>query len=91
MVLANEAVSKQFQKKPFLYRIHVKPTETDLAKLVNTLQAFDIDLSASAVDTKTFSDILDEVQGKSSEKFLQKALLRSLSKAIYSEKALGHF
>ncbi len=91
MVLANEAVSREFQKKPFLYRIHTKPSEADLAKLVNTLQAFDIDLNLSAVDTKAFSDILDEVQWKSSEKFLQKALLRSLSKAIYSEKALGHF
>ena len=91
MVLANEAVSRQFQKKPFLYRIHEKPGVEDLSKLVNTLSAFDIDISASAVDTKTFAEILDAVQGKSSEKFLQKALLRSLSKAIYSEKALGHF
>ena len=68
MVLANEAVSKQFQKKPFLYRIHEKPGAEDLTKLVNTLSAFDIDISASAVDTKTFAEILDAVQGKSSEK-----------------------
>ena len=45
MVLANEAVLRQFAKKPFLYRIHVKPSEADLAKLISTLQSFDIELS----------------------------------------------
>ena len=40
MVLANEAVSKQFSKYPFLYRIHEKPSDEDLMKLVNTLETF---------------------------------------------------
>jgi len=40
MVLANEAISRQFSKVPFLYRIHPKPSEEDLEKLQKSLHLF---------------------------------------------------
>jgi len=91
MVLANEAVSKKFSKNPFLYRIHEKPNDADLVKLIPVLHSFDIVLNSEKVNTKAFSEILEKVKWKPSEKFLQKTLLRSLSKAVYSDDALGHF
>lgn len=39
MVLANESVSKQFQKYPFLYRIHEDPDGEDVEKFTKMLES----------------------------------------------------
>jgi exoribonuclease R len=38
MVLANESVSKQFSKYPFLYRIHEDPDGEDVEKFTKMLE-----------------------------------------------------
>jgi len=87
MVLANESVSKQFQKYPFLYRIHEDPDGEDVEKFIKMLE--------TVIPEKDipwdFQGILDLLQSDEQLKYLQKLLLRSLSKARYSEKNLGHF
>jgi ribonuclease R len=40
MISANQAVSMEFSKLPFLYRIHEEPKIEDLAKLQETLNLF---------------------------------------------------
>jgi ribonuclease R len=40
MISANMAVSKEFSKLPFLYRIHEQPKDDDLLKLQETLNLF---------------------------------------------------
>jgi exoribonuclease R len=40
MISANEAVSREFQSLPFLYRIHEEPKEDALVKLQDTLNLF---------------------------------------------------
>lgn len=87
MVLANESVSKQFQKYPFLYRIHEDPDGEDVEKFTKMLETVipDVDIPWD------FPSILALLQWDSKLQYLQKLLLRSLSKARYSEKNLGHF
>lgn len=93
MVSANEAVSMEFSDLPFLYRIHEEPKEDSMTKLQDTLNLFWIDFQFKKWDTKDFSSLLDSIwkQDESKKMFLEKAILRTLSKAIYSKENLWHF
>lgn len=87
MVLANESISKLFAKHPFLYRIHEDPDGEDVEKFVKMLETVvpDEDIPGD------FQSILEFLKSSSELQYLQRLLLRSLSKARYSEKNLGHF
>ncbi len=87
MVLANESVSKQFSKYPFLYRIHEDPDGEDVEKFTKMLETVIPDSEIPG----DFPDILKLLQSSTQLQYLQKLLLRSLSKARYSDKNLGHF
>lgn len=127
MVLANESVSKQFQKYPFLYRIHEDPDGEDVEKFTKMLETvtkphpnlllkereqatgFQAKMQplspwgernypkvyplgqAWGFESMSFPELLNLLQSDSQLQYLQKLLLRSLSKARYSEKNLGHF
>jgi len=93
MVSANEAVSREFSDLPFLYRIHEEPKEEDLIKLQDTLNLFWIKSVFKKWNTKEFSELLNHVStlGESKRMFLEKAVLRTLSKAIYSKENEWHF
>ena len=41
MVLANEAISRQFEKYPFLYRVHELPDEEDVEKFAKIITSVD--------------------------------------------------
>jgi len=62
MVLANEAVSKEFSDIPFLYRVHEQPTEEDTIKLKDTLAKFNIILDSKEVNASDISKILREIK-----------------------------
>lgn len=87
MVLANESVSKQYQKYPFLYRVHEDPDGEDVEKFTKMLET----VIPGTKIPEDFPWILSLLQSDSGLQYLQKLLLRSLSKARYSEKNLGHF
>ncbi|NDK09399.1 ribonuclease R [Candidatus Gracilibacteria bacterium] len=87
MVLANESVSKLYMKYPFLYRIHEKPDPEDVDKFVKLL---DGKISEGEKSTD-FSTLLVLLKENPRLFHMQKLLLRSLQKARYSEKNMGHF
>ena len=96
MVTANEAVSRKFAQFPFLYRIHEIPSEESQEKLTILLNLFNIDFKFTNFDTKEVWELLDLINNSSKLssgqiKFLEKSILRTLSKAIYSEENQGHF
>ena len=101
MVMANEAVSRKFSQFPFLYRIHETPLEESREKLIVLLNLFSIDFKFKNFDTKEVWDLLKIISGQTQgtaptltswqRKFLEKSILRTLSKAIYSEENQGHF
>jgi len=97
MVLANESVSKQFQKYPFLYRIHEDPDREDVEKFTKLLETV-ISLplkkgvpEGGGIENMDFSELLEFLKSDPNLQYLQKLLLRSLQKARYSEKNMGHF
>ena len=87
MVLANESVSKLYSKNPFLYRIHEDPDGEDVEKFTKMLGT----VVPESEIPGDFPDILELLKSNSQLRYLQKLLLRSLSKARYGEKNLGHF
>jgi ribonuclease R len=77
---------------PFLYRAHGQP---DLEKLHNIRETakplgihFDIDGHISA---KSINSLLKQVEGTSLENIINGLMLRSMAKAEYSPKNIGHF
>ncbi len=91
MILANESVWELYSKLPFVYRIHPVPNEDDVEKLRNTLNIFGFKLPYKTLTPKILAEILKEIEWNSKEKLLQKLILRSLEKAVYSEENVGHF
>ena len=96
MVTANEAVSRKFSQFPFLYRIHETPLDESREKLIVLLNLFNINFKFKNFDTKEVWDLLNLINDNDKitnwqRKFLEKSILRTLSKAIYSEDNQGHF
>jgi len=93
MISANEAVSKEFSDLPFLYRIHEEPKSDSLIRLQDTLNLFEIDFQFNKWNTKEFSLLLDKISklDESKKMFLEKIILKTLSKAVYSKENFWHF
>lgn len=96
MVLANESVAKLFSKIPFLYRVHEEPDEEDIEKFLKLLEKVDTHpkntkLPNSNISPRDIQSLLMYLQSKEKLAWLQKLVLRSMKKAVYSEKNIGHF
>lgn len=93
MISANQAVSKEFSKLPFLYRIHEEPKTEDLAKLQDTLRLFWVKFEFKKNTTKEFSLLLDKISklDEAKKSFLEKTILRALTKAEYCKENFWHF
>jgi len=101
MLLANKSVSKYVDKlckdsdKPttFIYRIHDSPDPdriNDLAIFVHAL-GYEFKAENGEVDAKDINKLLKEIEGSPEEDLLKVATIRSMAKAVYSTKNIGHF
>jgi len=91
MICANEAVSKLHKDIPFLYRIHPVPNPEDIEKLKNSLNIFGYNIKKNDLSSSDFKLLLSKFKEDEKESLLNKLVLRSLSKAIYSDKNEWHF
>ncbi len=95
MVLANETVARHFNKLgiPFVYRVHEAPTQEKVKGVCDFLKGIGVPYPAvpSDIKPKYFQDILDKVDGLNTKEVVNKVVLRSMTKAKYSNKNLGHF
>lgn len=94
MILANETVSRHFffNDLPGIYRIHEKPTseKLDIAFESSAKLGFRVDQSAKSSAQK-LQRLTKKVVDTPYEYIINMILLRSMQKAIYSEKPIGHF
>lgn len=98
MLMANQIIATHVQPKkgeetyPFVYRVHDKPdTEkiTEFARFVKSLgYSFDVN---NANKSKEFQKLLDSVKGTEEEALINEIAIRSMAKAIYSTKNIGHY
>ncbi len=92
MVEANEAVGRLFAGlgAPNLRRIHPEPDEAAGAALAKFLAAMGIK-APKQLDRFAMQSILNKVKGKPGSFAANLALLRSMQRAEYSPKLIGHF
>lgn len=101
MLLANREVAeflshareKQMDKAPVLYRIHDLPDSdkiTELALFVRAL-GHHFPMTGKSVTGKDLQQLFKKIEGSAEEALIKTTALRSMSKAVYSTKNIGHF
>lgn len=102
MLLANQEVArfvadrvkgKTPLEQTFIYRVHDTPKTDRLEELRIFLKAIghDFDKASNQIASKDLGDLLKKIKGTPEESIVQIATLRSMAKAIYSHKNVGHF
>jgi len=94
MLAANETVAKHMKtnKIPSVYRVHEEPSPEKIERLLAVLPVLGVENPLSdGRNPKDFQKIIEGVQGKENENIVNYIVLRSMSKAKYSELNLGHF
>ena len=94
MLLANQTVAEHIYwlNLPFIYRVHEKPKEEKLQRLLRMANALGYKVKAkSEISNFELQKLLDRVSGQEAEHGINLLVLRSMQKAIYSEQSLGHY
>ena len=100
MLLANRSVAefigKQRDKnkeKTFVYRIHDEPNIDKLTALQDVIAKFgyQIQTDTKRHTTDSLNKLLADVHGKAESNMIETLTIRSMSKAIYTTKNIGHY
>jgi len=102
MLLANRAVAKfifmsqnkdLIKGKQSVYRIHGAPDIDRIENLAIFLKAlgFNLNNKDGKVTSRDINNLLKEVEGTPNEELIKTATIRSMAKAVYSTKNIGHF
>ncbi|MGH2569317.1 MAG: ribonuclease R family protein, partial [Bacteroidota bacterium] len=99
MLMANQVVAqhigrarKEDHAKPFLYRVHDAPNPDRMRELASFVEKFGFKLHVNGgVSSKTLQKLLNQIRGTEVENVINEVALRSMAKAVYSEKNLGHY
>ena len=97
MLLANkkvaEFIGKQSPKKTFVYRTHDEPDDEKLASLQNIIKRFGYKLNTAdrRKTNASLNKLLSDVQGKKEQNLIDTLAIRSMSKAEYTTKNIGHY
>lgn len=103
MLLANKKVAEVFSKhkgkeqEVFIYRIHETPSQEKMADLAFFLKSlgYKVSLKDGLIPTHEINGILAKLASKNGENpmkdTIQRSVVRSMAKAIYSTKNIGHY
>ncbi|MBP6856031.1 MAG: ribonuclease R [Candidatus Pacebacteria bacterium] len=100
MLIANRKVAEHIGKtkkgeeeKVFVYRIHDKPSKERLDALVFFLKSlgYNLPLKNGEVSPKALNALIHSLEGKPEKETIHTVIIRSMAKAIYSTKNIGHF
>lgn len=101
MLLANREVatyinnlSKSKNKDMgFVYRIHDVPNPDKIEELASFVHAlgYEFETKKGIVGAKALNQLMKDVEGKPEENLIKTASIRSMAKAVYSSKNIGHF
>ncbi len=101
MLLANKTVAeavgkvtKEKKAKAFIYRIHDVPDPEKLDIFNTFILRFGHKIKTTGSKSevaKSLNSILDKVQGRPEENLIETIAIRTMSKAIYSTKNVGHY
>ncbi len=101
MLLANKTVAEHIgnvpkgkKAKTFVYRIHDEPNQEKLANFSLFIKRFGYKLKTTGKKkdiANSLNHLLDEVTGKKEQNLIETLAVRSMAKAIYSTKNIGHY
>ncbi len=101
MLLANECVAehiyalaeKRKRDHAFIYRIHDVPNPDKIEELALFLKVlgYEFEVNKGIVKATDINKLLKEVVGTPEENLIKTATIRSMAKAVYSTKNIGHF
>lgn len=94
MLMANTAAAKTARERniPFVYRVHEDPAPEKITDLIETASLLNLKIPHfTEIKAKHLSDILSEAKDSPLSPIINNLVLRSMAKAKYSEKPLGHF
>jgi ribonuclease R len=99
MLLANKTVAEHILKissgeftLPFLYRVHEQPDEEKIGKFFEFLNTLGFKFKPRKhVTSKYFGQLLASIKDTKEAIVIEEVALRSMMRAIYSTKNIGHF
>ncbi len=95
MILANVTVAEYmyYLEKPFIYRVHERPTEERLENFYLFLNGLGINAKRKkdGVHPKDFQTLLKKTEGTPYYTLINRVMLRSMQKAKYTPVDVGHF
>jgi ribonuclease R len=101
MLLANQTVAQHVslklkdhasKKLPFVYRIHEKPNPEKIRQFLDFVKALGYELTETqALRPRSLQKFIADISNEHDRKLIHQVLLRSLMKAKYATKNVGHF
>lgn len=99
MLLANRRVATHVAKMfdnpplPFVYRVHDRPNPEKLASLQQFIKHFGYEVNFAETEhaSDRLNSLLQQVQGKPEQNVIETIAIRSMAKAVYTIKNIGHF
>ncbi len=94
MLLANRRVASYVKDDGvFIYRIHDKPDPERIQDLSIFLKAlgYHLETNKGGVTARGINKLFKEIEGEPEEELIKTAGIRSMAKAVYSTKNIGHF
>ncbi len=100
MLLANRTIAEYVSRikinqepVPFPYRIHDTPDDEKLKPFAAFAKKFGytFDIHDDAAVAKSFNNLLKDVNGKPEQHVLEQLGIRTMAKAVYTSKNVGHY
>ncbi len=101
MLMCNKTVAEHIDKiskkynlgnnLPFLYRIHDYPDDSRIKDAFKFIAILDKTISRNIIKNKDINAVLKRFENSPEKSVVHKILIRSMAKAVYSEKNIGHF
>lgn len=92
MLICNKTVAEHafWAQLPFVYRVHETPSDDKMEYFRKFISLFGYKIPGKVSGQRLMS-LLSQIEGKGEEKAINTLLLRSMPKAEYKEKCIGHF
>lgn len=95
MIAANETVASHFYHTdyPLVYRVHGEPSEEKMNNFFHlvSIMGYQIVGNYKKITPKSIQQILEQLKDKKEYYILSSQMLRSMQKAVYDTKNIGHF
>tara|TARA_B100001964_G_scaffold204777_1_gene234753 strand:+ start:1430 stop:3565 length:2136 start_codon:yes stop_codon:yes gene_type:complete len=100
MLLANKTIAsfignpkKEGNKHSFVYRVHDAPNSDKIASLGCLVKSLGYKINSSSNNSliTSLNTLSSNIKGKSEENMIEKLIIRSMAKAVYSTNNIGHF